>query len=129
MEQSQLDRLKRWFEDYVRSYGDMNAEDNRNIELKIEHTGKVVEAMDILTAGEGLSPEDTRTAAAVALLHDVGRFMQYRRWHTFRDSESTNHARLSIEVIRQEKLLDELPAAERLVIEEAVRFHNLLNLP
>jgi hypothetical protein len=51
-----------------------------------------------------------RTGPAVALLHDVGRFPQYRRWRTFRDSESDNHARLSLEVIRHEAVLEHLPA-------------------
>jgi hypothetical protein len=65
----------------------------------------------------------------VALLHDVGRFPQYLRWRTFRDSVSDNHARLAVEVIRRQHLLAELTAAEQLLIEEAVRFHNLLSVP
>jgi hypothetical protein len=63
------------------------------------------------------------------LLHDAGRFPQYRRWRTFRDSDSDNHARLSVELIREERLLDGIPADEQLLIEEAVRFHNLFTLP
>jgi hypothetical protein len=85
--------------------------------------------MALLATGEGLTAEEARIAAAVALLHDVGRFPQFRRWRTFRDSDSDNHARLGIEVLRQQGLLDGLPAEERLIIEEAVRFHNLLALP
>jgi hypothetical protein len=85
--------------------------------------------MELLATGEGLTPDEARIAAAVALLHDVGRFPQFRRWRTFRDSDSDNHARLGIEVIREQGLLNGLPAAERLLVEEAVRFHNLLAPP
>ena len=129
MEQSQLDSLHIWFDSYVQTFEDIDEEGYRNILLKIEHTRKVCGIMALLAAGEGLTPEEARIAAAVALLHDVGRFPQFRRWRTFRDSDSDNHARLGIEVLRQQGILDRLPAEERLIIEEAVRFHNLLALP
>jgi hypothetical protein len=129
MQQVQLDELQQWFDSYVRTYNDIDEEGSRNIQLKVEHTRKVCEAMALLAAGEGLTPEESRIAAAVALLHDVGRFPQFRRWRTFRDSDSDNHARLGIEVIREQGVLDRLPATERLLIEEAVRFHNLRALP
>lgn len=129
MDQSQLERLYTWFDSYVEPYLDTDPEGAGNIRLKINHTRKVCEVMQLLCHGEGLSPEETRIAEAIALLHDVGRFPQYRRWRTFRDSDSDNHARLAIDVIREEKLLDGLRPGERLMIEEAVRFHNLLKLP
>jgi hypothetical protein len=129
MDQAQFNDLHLWFEGYVQTYNDIDEEGFRNILLKVEHTHKVCEIMALLAAGEGLSPDETRIAAAVALLHDVGRFPQFRRWRTFRDSDSDNHARLGIEVLRQQGVLDRLPEVERLIIEEAVRFHNLLALP
>jgi len=129
MEQSRLDAIWQWFDDYVPTFYDIDPEGLRNIQLKVEHTRKVCEVMDILAAGEGLLPEETCIAGAVALLHDVGRFPQYRRWRTFRDSDSDNHARLAVEVIREQGVLDGLPPDECLLIEEAVRFHNLLHPP
>jgi hypothetical protein len=129
MEQTQLDTLIAWFKNYVEPYLDTDEEGVVNIRLKIEHTRKVCEAMTLLSVGESLSVEDSRIASAVALLHDVGRFPQYRRWRTFRDDDSDNHARLAIDVIREEKLLSGLDLKEQLLIEEAVRFHNLLEVP
>lgn len=123
------EKLENWFQEYVRPFLETDPEGERNILLKVEHTRRVCGMMDLLTAGEKLSPDVRCLAGAVALLHDVGRFPQYRRWRTFRDSQSDNHARLAVEVIRQERLLDELPREERLLIEEAVRFHNLLSVP
>lgn len=129
MDQSHLDTLTAWFSAFVEPYLDTDEDAARNIRLKIVHTRKVCEAMALLCTGEMLSPAETRIASATALLHDVGRFPQYQRWRTFRDSDSDNHARLAIEVIREEKLLAELPPDEQLLIEEAVRFHNLLEIP
>ena len=129
MEQSCLDALDDWFEGYVQPYYATDPEGAKNIRMKVEHTRKVCEVMDLLTAGEGFSVRERRLAGAVALLHDVGRFPQYRRWRTFLDSISDNHARLAVEVIREQKLLDGLALEERLLIEEAVRFHNLLSVP
>ena len=129
MEQTFLNSLHSWFDGYIRTFCDTDPEGLKNILMKVEHSRKVCQVMDAITAGEGLSAQDARIAAAVALLHDVGRFPQYRRWRTFRDSQSDNHARLAIEVIREQELLSGLSADERLQIEEAVRFHNLLKLP
>ncbi|ACD96759.1 HD domain-containing protein [Trichlorobacter lovleyi] len=129
MQIAELQQLQEWFGSYVATFGDLDPEGLRNIRLKQDHTQRVVACMEALAAGEGLTDAETTLACAVALLHDVGRFPQYRRWRTFRDSESDNHARLSLEVIRDEALLQRLPAEEQLLIEEAVRLHNLLTLP
>jgi hypothetical protein len=129
MQQSRLDAFRQWFNCYVQTFCDIDPEGLKNILLKIEHTHKVCAVMDVLAAGEGLTPKEGHIASTVALLHDVGRFPQYRRWRTFRDSDSDNHARLAIEVIREQRLLDDLDPTERLLIEEAVRFHNMLAAP
>lgn len=129
MKQGELDNLFKWFDNYVEPYLDTDEEGARNIRLKIAHTGKVCEAMAILSAGESLSLGESRIASAVALLHDAGRFSQYLKWRTFRDDDSDNHARLAIEVIRKENLLGTLEREEQLLIEEAVRFHNMLQTP
>lgn len=121
--------LKERFTRYVAGFLDMDAEGVRNIRLKEEHTLRVAEVMEKLVEGEGLPEQECLIASASALCHDLGRFPQYRRWRTFRDSDSDNHARLSVEVIRDERLLDHLAPEEQLLIEEAVRFHNLLALP
>lgn len=129
MEAGNLARLQERFDSYVARFLDMAPEDVRNIRLKEEHTRRVVAVMEEVCTGEGLPEQDRLIALACALCHDLGRFPQYRRWRTFRDRDSDNHARLSVEVIREERLLAELSAGEQQLIEEAVRFHNLLALP
>jgi hypothetical protein len=129
MNSQQLTDLVAWFDRYVEPFLCTDPEGMKNIQLKITHTKKVCEAMALLAVGEGLSEHESRIAAAVALLHDVGRFPQYRRWRTFLDSDSDNHARLAIDVIREEHVLTGIDPAEQLLIEEAVRCHNMLTPP
>lgn len=129
MLQADLIRIKEHFSRYVAGFYDMDPEGLRNIRLKEEHTLKVAAVMDSLTEGEEMTEQQRLVAAACAICHDLGRFPQYRRWRTFRDSESDNHARLSVEVIREERFLDGLSADEQEIVEEAVRFHNLFTLP
>lgn len=129
MNTTQLDNLVAWFDSYVEPFLITDDEGIKNIQLKIVHTRKVCEAMALLSDGEGLSENETFIAAAIALLHDVGRFPQYRRWRTFLDRDSDNHARLAIDVIRDENILAGIDRSEQLLIEEAVRFHNLLAPP
>jgi len=129
MDKSQFNQLSSWFDRYVEPFLETDEEGLKNIRLKIVHTRKVCDAMARLAAGEKLSENESLIASAVALLHDVGRFPQYRRWRTFLDSESDNHARLSVDVIREENILTGLDPSEQLLIEEAVRFHNMLEPP
>lgn len=129
MQQADLDRIQRWFNDYVSGFLDLDPEGVANIRLKQEHTDKVLENMRLLAEGERLDEHACRIACAAAILHDVGRFPQYRRWRTFRDRDSDNHARLGLDVIGQYQVLRQLPPDERMLIEEAIRFHNLLSLP
>lgn len=129
MNRDQLQPLKRWFDGYIIPFLETDPEGRKNIALKVEHTGRVCQAMALLADGEGLSEEEACIADAVALLHDVGRFPQFKRWRTFRDRDSDNHARLGIEVIREHRVLAGLTDAEQLLIEEAIRFHNVLTPP
>ena len=129
MNRSQFNTLVAWFDAYVEPFLTTDDEGIKNIQLKIEHTRKVCTAMKLLCEGENLSGNESLIASSVALLHDVGRFPQYRRWRTFRDSDSDNHARLSIDVMKAEKILADIDPSEQLLIEEAVRFHNMLQPP
>jgi hypothetical protein len=129
MNLSQFNHLSSWFDRYVEPFLSTDDEGVKNIRLKIVHTRKVCDAMAQLAVGEQLSEQDSLIAATVALLHDVGRFQQYRRWRTFLDSDSDNHARLAVDVIREENILALLDPIEQLMIEEAVRFHNMLAPP
>lgn len=129
MDASTLDFLKEWFARYCSRYYSAVEEDQRNILLKEEHTHNVCADIVRLAEEEKLGENMVRTAEAVALFHDVGRFEQYRRYRTFRDSESVNHALLGAQVLVESGVLESLPECETRIILQAVRFHNVFQVP
>lgn len=97
--------------------------------LKLAHTGQVVANAKLIAAGEGF---DARTAAAceaAALLHDTGRYEQLKRYNTFRDSDSVDHAVFSHAIVVEQGWLDDLAPQDRAAILDAVLFHNRRDLP
>ena len=52
-------------------------------------------------------------AEAIAVLHDIGRFEQFFRYHTYSDSASVDHARLGADIIERTGIVKMLAADER----------------
>lgn len=124
-----LQRLKAWFAGYCRSFYTGNPADDRNYALKEEHTGRVCENIRHIAGEEGVGADGLLLAETIALLHDVGRFSQYRRYRTFKDADSANHAALGVAVLRDEGILDKLASDEQHIIIKGVGLHNVFALP
>ncbi|MBT0653522.1 HD domain-containing protein [Geomobilimonas luticola] len=129
MEPAALSSLRDWFSRYCRTFYVDDADAQRNILLKEEHTHRVCANMELLVESLGLDEGGRRLAMAVALFHDVGRFEQYRRYGTFSDAASVNHAALGARVLTEERVLDTLPTADQSLIIRAVALHNAFVLP
>jgi hypothetical protein len=99
------------------------------MQLKLEHTGFVVENAKLIMAGEGWPETDSPIGEACALLHDTGRYAQLKEFGTFRDSVSVDHAEKSVEIIQKQGWLDSLPADERDAVIAAVKWHNKRDVP
>lgn len=95
------------FAEYTSHY---NAKDPK-IKLKIDHTYRVAELSERIASWLGLSQQDIELAWLIGMLHDIGRFEQLRRFGTFSDAQSIDHARFGVELLFQEGLLNAyLPA-------------------
>ena len=115
------------FENYARKF-DM---DDIQIYLKYEHTLHVAENCDAIARSLNLSKEDQDIAWESGVLHDIGRFRQIEKYHTFIDSISVDHAELSADILFVEGMIrefDEDPANDAL-LEKAIRLHNKYELP
>ena len=121
--------LKERFSEYCRSFYCENEQDQRNIILKEEHTFRVCSNMSALCDSLDLGNGDRALAEAVALLHDIGRFPQYRDYGTFKDSESINHGGLGATILRDSAILDGITAEDRTLIIRSVALHNAYRLP
>ena len=129
MTEQQLSEISAWFDRFVTTFRGKSSADQRNYDLKIEHTHQVRDYMARLAASLGLESEERGLAAAIALCHDVGRFPQYRQYGTFNDVTSTNHATLAIQTLKAEGILAALAGEERRVLLAAVALHNVFILP
>lgn len=123
---NELEKIRNWFDGYTGNF--LNEKDRECIVLKIEHTFRV--ATDILTIGSamGLHEEELQIAELCGLLHDIGRFEQYRQYRTFHDAKSVNHAEFGVKILREEQVLQPLPARESDLIITAIANHNRLHL-
>ncbi|HZV81611.1 MAG TPA: HD domain-containing protein [Geobacteraceae bacterium] len=129
MKKQQLSEISAWFNGFVAAFRATSPADQRNYDLKVEHTVRVREVMERLTASLDLPREDRTLATAIAICHDIGRFPQYRDFGTFNDAVSTNHAALSVQTLKSEGVLDALADDRRSLLLQAVSLHNAFILP
>ncbi|MGB3943996.1 MAG: HD domain-containing protein [Methanothrix sp.] len=124
-----LEGLLSWFSGYVQAFktGDFDAD--RNIILKEDHTFRVRGEIRDIGLSLALPGEDLCLAEAAALLHDIGRFPQYAMYKTFSDLRSCDHAALSVQVLREEGVLDGIDPGERELILRAISYHNRASIP
>jgi hypothetical protein len=129
MEPYQLDTFRRWFDAYTNRFLGKNEYVDAHLRIKQEHTQHT--CAEILFLAERLALDDNqkRIAETVALFHDLGRFPQFSEYRTYTDARSVDHARLSVEVLRQEGVLGSLRREERQWVETAIEHHGRKSLP
>ncbi|WP_026511119.1 MULTISPECIES: HD domain-containing protein [unclassified Butyrivibrio] len=88
-------KVREQFASYTRNY---DPEDPK-IALKIVHTYRVAENCEEIARSLGLSDEDVEFAWLSGMLHDIGRFEQVKRYNTFIDSESVDHAEFGADLL------------------------------
>lgn len=121
--------FKKWFYDYTSSFHSSKEEDNRNYQLKIEHTHKVCGNIVHIAQAESLSAEKTIIAETIALFHDIGRFSQYAKFKTFNDRISLNHGVLGTDVLIEGQVLKDLSIKDLETVLAGVKFHNAFSIP
>lgn len=88
------------FESYLNDYD----RGDDKIRLKIVHTYGVVGQAAGIARRMRLSGEDTELAKLIALLHDLGRFEQLRRFDSF-EPDTMNHAAYGVQVLFEEGMI------------------------
>lgn len=91
---------KEEFEKYLDDYD----RENDKIKLKIVHTYGVVAQSTEVTGRMGLSKEDVSLARIIALLHDIGRFEQLKRYDSFMP-DTMDHASYGVQVLFGEGMI------------------------
>ena len=103
-----LEELTKLYDAYVDTYRGADGELPVMMRLKRTHTAFVVKNAEAIADGEGFSAEEREVALAAALLHDTGRYEQLRRYDTFRDSDSVDHAVFSHDIVVEKGWLEKV---------------------
>ena len=123
-------RAEEVFNEYTSGY---DPEDSM-INHKIEHTFRVAGNCEQIAVSLDMNSDLTEFAWFLGLLHDIGRFEQVRRYGTFVDSVSVDHAEFGADLLFNEGLIRSFPIGNLSeewigLLETAIRLHNKLRLP
>ncbi len=129
-------KVEESFKNYVSNYDLTDVK----VKLKVDHTFRVAALCDLIADELGLKGYDKDLVWLLGMLHDIGRFEQLRRFHTFRDALSVNHAELSADILFRDGLIGnfleiiskdthESGQDDFQLIEKAIRLHNVYQLP
>lgn len=133
--------MRELVEKAFKNYTDNYDSSEGKIYLKIYHTYQVADICVRIAKSLGMNETDIDIAWLLGMLHDTGRFEQVRRYNTFNDSKSVDHAELGADILFVEnseasnKYRQSLVSATRLfeqekeLIEIAIRNHNKYRLP
>jgi len=114
------------FKEFLQKY---NIQDGK-VSLKIRHTYKVVEASEFIAKDLNLSEEDIELAKIIALLHDIGRFEQLKRFDSFLDAQTIDHADLGVQILEENNFIRTFIQDSKYdsIILKAIKNHNKLKV-
>ena len=129
------------------------------IKLKIDHTYRVAALCERIAKAAGMCAYDVELAWLSGMLHDVGRFEQIKRYNTFSDADSVDHAKFGADLLFKDGLIstflngmvkctgykpgaledryssdgvflyDRLNKSDMEMLELAIRCHNMYRIP
>ena len=122
------------YDAYVDRYREPDGSLPEMMQLKRIHTAFVVRNAEAIAEGESFDGLTREVARIAALLHDTGRYEQLRRYNTFKDSESVDHAVFSHDIVTERGWLDRIEAIGegegwKDAVLKAVLYHNRRDLP
>jgi len=119
-------KAKNYFKQYSSKY-DIS---NPRISIKIAHMYQVAQNARIIAKSLNLSEEEQDLAELIGLLHDIGRFDQWRLYETFSDKMSIDHGQKSVEILFADKELRNFVENDRYdtIIYKAINNHNKLEI-
>jgi hypothetical protein len=121
--------LLTWYDGYAASFKTGDCELADAVSFKYSHTERVIVEIQRLCESISLDPHITELARIAALLHDVARFEQFKKYRTFSDGRSINHAAAAIDIISSNRLLALLDPSDAQKVIAAIRCHNEMSLP
>ncbi len=121
-----LDQAKYTFKNYLTQFDCTDPK----ISLKIVHTYGVIAYTKQICERMNLNKEDTSLACLIALLHDIGRFEQIKRFHSF-EHTTMSHAHFGCDLLFKENYIQNFieDRSYDKIIYEAIYHHSDYKLP
>ena len=121
-----LERIDKTFKEYVNNF-DLN---DIAIKRKYDHTLRVKNNCQKLALSLNLNEEDTKLLILIGYLHDIGRFLQRKRYHSYIDNETVDHADLGVDILFKDNLIRSFIDDNKYdeIIYKAVKYHNKIDL-
>lgn len=129
MQEQEWMAIRDWFRNYEAGFAGPDGTLDPLLRLKSSHSRRVAADARDLALELDWAADPVRLAQAAGLLHDVGRFTQFRDFGTFSDPKSVNHGERGWEVLRRDPAFNALPIPRRNDLLTAVRYHNRRVLP
>jgi putative nucleotidyltransferase with HDIG domain len=123
------ERLWTWFSAYAEDFVSRNPASGDMMALKKDHTLRVSRFAIDIGRSLKLGQQELNLVEVTALLHDIGRFEQYERFHTFSDKISVNHALLGVSIYRKENILHDVDEKTADLILRVISYHNRAAIP
>lgn len=114
------------FDKYVQLY-DLN---NYNLKSKYNHSYRVMNLNKKYAKLLNFNQEDVSIATAIGLLHDIGRFEQYKQFESFDDSKTIDHADYSIKMLFDKNHIEKFKIDKNYydIIKFAIQNHNKISI-
>lgn len=110
------------YTDSYRKYGE-------KIILKINHTMRVEKLCEEIARSLNLKEDDINLAAMCGLLHDIGRFEQWKKYQTYNDLKSIDHGDLGEKLLKENHLINRFTNNQVNTVLRAVKYHNKYRVP
>jgi len=121
---------QRWFGRYARSYlSDASSQDKVAMGLKLVHSQRVRKLAKDLALCLNLAERQVFLSELCGLFHDIGRLPQFKKYKTFFDAKSEDHAALGVEVLERHGVFSDLGQEEKTHVLDAIFVHNKFSIP
>jgi len=124
-----IDSAIKQFNNYTKDYINLN----RLCILKVNHTIRVMNLCGEIAQSLNLSKEEIELAKLCGLLHDIGRFEQWKRYNTFVDIKSFDHGDLGVQILTDNNncLLRKFVASDEYdsIVLTSIKYHNKYKIP
>ncbi len=114
-----------YFDEYIKNY-DLTIPE---LEYKYHHSYRVMDNIVTLAKSMNLPMKDVELAECIGILHDIGRFEQFKLYHNFKDV-NMDHGDFGEKLLRENNILDnfDIDKKDYEVVYLAIRNHNKLNI-